>query len=67
MNHRFAVILVLVLAGLLTTPAWPQTGTATVSGVITDSSGAILLGSTVTVTNVQTGVTRTTQTNNDGL
>ena len=67
MNRRFAVILVLVLAGLLSTPAWSQTGTATVSGVITDPSGAILLGSTVTVTNVQTGVKRTTQTNNDGL
>ena len=45
---------------LLTAPgsAWAQ-GEASISGVVTDSTGAIIAGATVKVRNTETGVTRT--------
>lgn len=67
MNRSFAAALVLVCAVLLSSPLWSQTGTATISGVITDSSGAILPGTSITVVNVQTGLSRTVQSNDAGL
>ncbi len=44
-----------------------QTSRGTVSGIVSDSAGAVLPGATVTLTNVDSGVTRTTVTNGDGL
>lgn len=41
--------------------------TGTINGRVTDSSGAVVPGATVTVTNSATGITRTTTTINDGL
>jgi outer membrane receptor protein involved in Fe transport len=54
---------------LLCTPfaASAQTITGSVSGTITDASGAIVRGATVVVTNVDTGVAVTTTTNGDGI
>jgi carboxypeptidase family protein len=45
---------------LLATPgtAWAQ-GEASISGIITDSTGAVIVGATVKVRNIETGVTRT--------
>ena len=40
--------------------------TASISGTVTDSTGAAVVGATVTVTNVDTGVTATQQTNGQG-
>jgi Carboxypeptidase regulatory-like domain len=40
--------------------------TASISGTVTDPSGAAVVGATVTVTNVDTGVTTTQQTNGQG-
>jgi hypothetical protein len=40
----------------MTRPAWAQFETATVVGTVRDSSGAIVPGAKVTLTNVQTGV-----------
>jgi hypothetical protein len=42
-------------------------GTATFNGRVTDSSGAVIPGATVTATNKATGLTRPTTTNEDGL
>jgi outer membrane receptor protein involved in Fe transport len=42
------------------------TATGTISGVVTDSSQAVIPGATVTVTNVATGTTRNTTTNQAG-
>ncbi len=40
--------------------------TASISGTVTDATGAAVLGATVTATNVDTGVTTTLQTNGQG-
>lgn len=43
-----------------------QVGTASLQGTVTDSTGGVMAGVTVTVTNVQTGVTRTLKTDSQG-
>lgn len=48
-------------------PAWAQsTSTGTVAGAITDPSGAVVAGATVTLTDTSTNVARTTTTNAAG-
>jgi len=50
---------------LLSTALWAQ-GTAQISGVVKDESGAVLPGVTVTVTQVDTGLIRTVATETNG-
>lgn len=57
-------ILLLALCGVF---AQAQVNTASLSGLATDPSGALVRGVTVTVTNPATGYTRTTHTNAAGL
>src|SRR5260370_26881959 len=57
-------ILVLTLVGIV--GAWAEVPRASVSGTITDSSGAVLPGATITVHNVETGVSRSTTSNESG-
>ena len=52
---------------LASAPALAQTNTGQISGTVTDVSGAVLPGVTVTVTNVKTGLTWTAVTNESGL
>jgi hypothetical protein len=56
--------LMLVLTSL---PAFAQTSRGTVSGLVTDSTGAAIGSAAITLTNTQTGVARTTQSNDEGL
>jgi Carboxypeptidase regulatory-like domain len=62
--------LTLALAGMLIASAaccFGQTaGTGTITGVVTDSSGAAIPNATVVITNTDTGASRTIQTNGDG-
>ena len=51
---------------LLAIPVVAQLPTATILGVAKDSSGGVLPGVTVTVTNVETGLTRAVKTTDDG-
>ena len=55
--------------GLL--PSFPfahaQVASGAISGTVTDSSGAIIPGAVVTITNADTGVSRTVQTDNSGF
>jgi hypothetical protein len=53
----------------LAAPGWlaeAQLPTATISGIVKDSSGAVIPGVSVTVTNAETGTSRSGQTGSDG-
>jgi len=58
----FAVTLLLFTASALA-----QTSRGTVSGIVSDPTGAVVPGATITLTNDQTGVSRTTNTNGEGF
>jgi Carboxypeptidase regulatory-like domain/TonB dependent receptor len=72
-NHRLlilgAALALLILGGILAfgVPAWSQEVTATITGTVTDSSGAALAGAAVTATNKDSGTKWTTQTDDAGL
>jgi outer membrane receptor protein involved in Fe transport len=59
-----------ILTALLTVPAGnrleAQTTNATILGTVRDSTGAVVSGAAIQVTNVATGVSQTTQTNAQG-
>jgi len=57
--------IVIFSAALATLPCFGQTF-GEITGVVTDSSGGLVVGATVTVTNPETGVTRTATTNTAG-
>ncbi len=59
-----AVFALLLLAG---PTSWTQGTTATVTGTITDPSGAVVPGSVVTATNTATGVSHTATSDGAGL
>lgn len=66
-RHPMLITLVaFLLAALHTTAAFAQLDTATLVGTVTDGSGAVLPGVTVTVTQEGTGVAQTTVTNSSG-
>jgi hypothetical protein len=55
-----------VLVALFSAGAWSQTQLATVSGTITDPSGAVVPGVSVTIFSGGTGLKRSTPTDTDG-
>ena len=57
-----AAFVLLALPGF----AWAQAGTATVTGTVKDTQGAVLPGATVTITNVANGAVRSAVTNQSG-
>ena len=61
-----ARVLVLLALTAFATPATAQLPTASMRGIITDGQGAVLPGATVTATQQQTGLKRSTQTNASG-
>jgi hypothetical protein len=62
----FRLLLALFAALLLPCPASAQFDTATVLGTVRDASGGVVPGVTVTLKNVNTGITVDTVTDNDG-
>jgi len=62
-------ILSAVVSLALASPAWAQTQAANgaIEGTVTDTSGAVLPGVTITVSNVDTGLERTSVTNEKGF
>ena len=63
---RLAKLLVLVVTLLVAVTVWGSE-VGSISGVVTDPSGAVVPKTTVNITNVDTGVVRTTTTNADGV
>src|ERR1019366_706176 len=64
---KFYVVLRVTLFLSLCIPSFGQSESATVSGTITDPSGAIVRDAQVKLTNVETGVTATVPSNDSGL
>lgn len=63
-SRVLTVLFVLFL--LIPSLNWAQTATSSVRGVVSDPKGAVLAGATVTITDPQTGFSRTAQTNGQG-
>src|SRR5437867_7138486 len=66
MRSRFVVFALTMLGWSWTASAAAQVSTATVNGVVTDESRAVLPGATVTATDLQTGRTYTAVTDDRG-
>src|SRR5262245_20910677 len=64
---RATIAILLFFGNGLSTPARAQGATGELSGIVVDSSKAVLPGVTVTVTNEATNTTRTTATDADGV
>lgn len=64
---KMNIFLLLLTVALLCTTGSAQTVTGNISGMITDTSGAVIVGAKVTATNVDTNIKTTTTTNNDGV
>src|SRR5712692_8436345 len=62
---RVALALIVAWA-LARTPSAAQTIRGTLTGTVADSTGAVLPGATVTVTNTDTGISTSMQTDQDG-
>ncbi|MGO9434866.1 MAG: TonB-dependent receptor domain-containing protein [Terracidiphilus sp.] len=65
--HRLLPAALLFAAALLPTPAHAQTETASIRGTITDSSGAVVPGTTVRLADVDRGTAIEAATENDGV
>jgi Carboxypeptidase regulatory-like domain len=60
-------VVAVLLLSLCTPPVWAQAvATGTITGTVTDNTGAVVLGATVTVISKATGDTRSTTTNDVG-
>jgi hypothetical protein len=64
MIRTFTLTLALMIVA--TAPAFAQFETGSLLGTITDDSGAVVDGATVTLSNVDTGVTQTRTTDGSG-
>ncbi|HEY0460657.1 MAG TPA: TonB-dependent receptor [Pyrinomonadaceae bacterium] len=62
--HLVLMFFVLVFC---TTPAFSQSPTATLTGVVFDPNSAVIVGATVTATNKATNLSRTAATNEEGV
>ena len=66
MKKNFILVLQILIAVFISVSSFAQETTATLSGQVKDSKGALIAGATVVVKHIPTGATATTQTNNKG-
>src|SRR3990172_4233000 len=67
LQRRVGIVLSFLFgAGLFISAGWAQLPTATILGVVKDSTGAVVPGATLTERNVETGRTRSAVTEADG-
>ncbi len=66
-NLRYFIFATLIISLLAFVPAAvAQITSGTITGVVTDTSGAVVAGASVTITSTQTGSVRTATTNSEG-
>src|SRR5262245_11607232 len=65
-KHHSLIVLAVLLITVCVGPVFAQTVTGTLSGTVTDATGAIMTGVEVTAKNTETGLTRTAITNGEG-
>jgi hypothetical protein len=65
-KSAFGVLSTLLLTALLASSAFAQQITATLTGTVMDPNGAVVPGAAVTVTSIDTGLVKTTTTNDNG-
>jgi len=68
-RHRFGIFFLTIAAlaiALIATTLCAQTDTASIQGSVMDKSGAFIPGAVVTVTNLDTGATQTTKSDESG-
>ena len=63
---RLRILGLAAVALLISAPSWAQTETGRVSGLVTDTSGGVLPGASVTLKNIGTGTARDTVTDTNG-
>ncbi|HEY2361162.1 MAG TPA: carboxypeptidase-like regulatory domain-containing protein, partial [Candidatus Angelobacter sp.] len=63
---KLSLRVLLIVFFLSSTWVWGQLGTSTIRGTITDPSGAAVSGATVTITSLQTNLSRTLTTGSAG-
>jgi hypothetical protein len=66
-TRAFRLLCLLLLIFVAVTTTYAQTETATISGLITDETGAVVPGAEVKLQSVERGAVRTTTTNNAGI
>src|SRR5208282_3807997 len=65
-RYSFLLPLTLAIASFYSIRVDAQVGTGTISGVVMDPSGAVVVGALVVITNSQTGVVTSATTNSQG-
>lgn len=66
-NGSLYSFMLAALIVLVTQTVWAQANRATITGIVTDSSGAVVAGADVTATNIGTNVPTRTVSNSDGI
>jgi hypothetical protein len=66
MKQKINFLSVMVAVMLLSFSLFAQSSTGSLSGVVSDEKDAVIPNATVTAKNVQTGISRTAQSSNDG-
>ncbi|HJT89498.1 MAG TPA: carboxypeptidase-like regulatory domain-containing protein, partial [Bryobacteraceae bacterium] len=64
--RRHALAYFCLLACFAARSLWGQAATATITGTITDTTGAVVPGATIDAKNTGTGITRSTESDNQG-
>src|SRR5438105_10097277 len=67
MPHFKHTLFLLMGLLLLSGPAWAQVSRGTITGIVTDSSGAVVPDVAITITNTGTGVANNVTTNSSGV
>src|SRR5215472_14258850 len=66
MNRIATLISIIAIVALISVCAFGQAESGSINGIVTDKTGAVVVGATVTATSVDTGLARTITTGSAG-